>query len=650
MNKFKLATILVIFLAIGTISANAHDKNYEPILAKPALQNQPVCVGTTPVNYEKLYGKVSNKLQAVKFVVFDSLANSLSYHTRSTTPFIWNPDFDILATVKRGSKNPDEIGVDASNSKNNLFLRTSTDRGLTWAPAITGYNEYDYTYGGARYPSMTSFKYENEFTMAFTCSMVFEAASQWNGYITGISGETVGTANLFSQKCIVGGTSYDWGVSDAALAAGTNQKGEFYILGAGRLTPTAGGSLTDNGNIGLRKTIEFNDITYSIPPQWASNKYFPVDTIVSAPCEGLGFRYRKDGKLYYGVFGNFINNQTVEVGKLGFSTSDDYGATWTEFTVMPANLFKDYGGSLGINPDSSFVGYQSKDFTVLANGDVYFVVYFFENDASKLWPDSFHQILAVKYSAADGNWSISKIADITGLWINPIDDSGNTVGSGADNELEIARTIDESTLLVKYVDQLGVQWTDDTHYTFQTNDIFVSTHAVGSTSWSTPANITEDGYYNLNTMIPEIIPNDLKSLPIMETHTILQSGEELGTSGYPQAARSYLRHQWVLSGTFDGIVSVEDENQNVTGLKINRIFPNPSTGNSNIEFSTSGNGNVEINITDLLGNVVLVIYNGLVEEGAHSFNFNTSSLMNGAYYVSLKAGNKTVTELVSVVR
>jgi hypothetical protein len=647
MNKFSLATILAIFLVLGTLSSFAYDRNYEPLPKKLEWNNPKGAIQPAPYDHSQYFEKNSkNKLQAVDFVIFDSLANSLSYHSRNTTPFVWDPEFDILATVKRGSHNPDEANVNASNSKNNLFIRLSNDKGLTWEDEpVRVYNEYSDTYGGARYPSMTTFKYENTFTIAYTCSLVFEAASQWNGYITGIAGEATGTANLYSSKCVVNGNSYDWGVSDGSMAAKTKTNGEFFILVANGLVPTGGGTTDNNGNIGLRKTVEFNDLVYSIPSAWASSNFYPVTDVATVPKETIGMRYRKDGLLYFGAFGNFITTPESRMPKVAFSTSNNDGDTWSNFTIMPSNLYKDYGQTLGITYyDSCAITYMSKDFTVLANGDVYFACYFYELDDTKTTLERARQIVMIKYEESSKNWSISKVKDVTGFWISLRDETGAAVASD-DFEIEIAKTVDEQYLLVKYIDLIGVDYDAST---YRSNDIYVTTHKVGTSKWSDTLNITDDYLLNRDTHIPEIIPNNLQGLPILMLHSVLAAGEEPGTAGYLGAALEYLRHQWVFSGQFDAIVGVEDEQVNVTSLKINRISPNPTSADSKIEFSTVGAGNVDIIVTDLLGNNVMNVYNGFVEEGVHSFNFNTNALINGAYYVTLRSGNSSATEIIAV--
>jgi hypothetical protein len=648
MNKFSLAIFTTIFFVAGMASSFAYDRNYEPLPQKTGL-NLPKC-SIEPAPFDAKYFEQSskNKLQAVEYVLFDSLANSLSYHSRNTTPFVWDPAFKVLATVKRGSHNPDETGVNETNSKNNLFLRLSYDLGKTWEKdAVRVYNEYSDTYGGARYPSMSIFDYQGKMTMAYTCSLVFEAASQWNGYITGIAGDATGNANLYSAKCNINGKDYDWGVSDGAVHAKTQKNGEFYIMVANGLVPTGGGTTDDNGNIGLRKTIEFNDLQYKIPPTWASANFYPVSDPATTPKEAIGFRQRKDGVIYYGVFGNFRVTPDAQMGKVAFSTSSDDGETWSNFKIMPSNLYKDYAMSIGAtNRDSVVITYMSKDFTVLANGDVYFFNYLYEMDENKSQQEKIHQIVSIKYEAAGDKWSISKVADVTGFWISLRDESGQTVAS-EDFEIEVAKTEDEKVLLVKYLDLIGVDYEAST---YRSSDVYVVTHKVGSNGWSDTLNVTDDYTLNRDTHIPEIIPNDLKNLPVLMLHSVLSPGEEPGTNGYLTAALSYLRHQWVFVAHFNAITGVEDEQVSVTGLKINRISPNPVNSDSKVEFTTVGAGNVEITVTDLLGNIVATVYNGFVEEGVHSYSFNGDNLMNGAYYVTLRSGNSTVTEIIAIAK
>jgi hypothetical protein len=652
MSKVKQLSTTILALFVVITSAYSHSKNYEPIVAHPALTSMPVCIGANDFNYEKLYGKVSqNKLQSVDFIIFDSLANSLSYHTRQTTPFIWNPEFNVLATIKRGSYNPDEAGVNASNTKDNIFLRLSTDLGNTWDSTIyLLYNQYVDVYGGARYPSLSSFNYGNEIAFGYTSSLVFEAQGTWNGYLTGFfSASQGGAANIIDNKAVVNGTSYDWAVADAGILSGTDNKGNFYIIAADALTPTAGGSLTDNSNIGYRKTIELDPSKIVIPAAWSSSVFYPVDSVAYRDNELIGMRQKGDGTMYLAVAGDFIDNTALRGIKIGFSTSNDNGDTWSNFKIMPLNIIRDYASGLGLNPDSCTLGYYSKDFTVLNNGDVYFAVYFTESDASKDFAYNTHQILVIKYETATDSWSLTKIADVTGVWLNYFDDKGAQVASGVDFEIQISKTVDEKQLLVKWVDLVGVNWSDASHYTFSTSDIFVSAYTVSSSSWSAPANITQSNIYERDTFIPTILPNNLVNIPILMLHTILQAGEDSG-SAYYTAALSYLRKQHVAVGHFNGNINSVEDHSTSSSTAITKIFPNPSNDISTMEFNTSNDGQVRVVITDLLGNVVSEAYNGFLNAGQHSVNINTTNLLSGAYYINVKSGSSNITKLINVVK
>ncbi|OGU58384.1 MAG: hypothetical protein A2X64_03520 [Ignavibacteria bacterium GWF2_33_9] len=650
MNKFTLLTLAALFCLVGVAGAVTHSKNYEPIITKQGIGKQPVAVGVVPFDAQELYGKFAkNRTQAVDWIIFDSLANALSYHTANTTAYIWNPDFDVLATVKRGSHNPDDPNVSKDNSKNNLFIRISTDRGLTWDPnPVLVYDHFDEDFGGARYPSITSFSYDGELVMSYTTSMVFEDQGVWAGYITGIYGEALGgSANLYTPSCKVNGIDYTWAVADAAIVGGMSGNDLFILAADAVSSPTQ--DVTDNSNIGIRKTIELNEPYYMIPDAWKSNKFFDVTDAQYRSNEIIGIRVRTDGALYTGVGGNFIGEENATGVKLGFSISEDHGETWSEFKITPISLFADYASSLGLDPANALIGYQSKDFTVLENGDVYFVVYFSESSETKLFADLVHQILSVKYTATTDSWSITKITDNSGLFINLLDDNNALVASGVDFEIELAKTIDEKALVMKYVEMQGVEWVTDTTYQFQTNDIFVSTYKVGDATWSEPTNMTEDAIYNLNSHMPEVVPNNLQQIPIMQTHTILLDGEDTGNA-YASAARHYIRSQWVMTGLFDAILGIDDETDNVTGLTINNIYPNPVTNDSRIDFNTSGTGNVDIIVTDLLGNQVMNVFSGMISEGTHSYNFNAGNLLNGAYFVTLRSGDASVTKQFTVIK
>ena len=104
--------------------------------------------------------KKGNTLQSVNFVIIDSLANAFSYYSSATQPFVYCKDMNTLVTIKRGyvdlANVPNYTGI---NTKDNLFIRRSTDWGDTWqAPELIFDAKADppsaNKWGAARYPSI----------------------------------------------------------------------------------------------------------------------------------------------------------------------------------------------------------------------------------------------------------------------------------------------------------------------------------------------------------------------------------------------------------------------------------------------------------------------------------------------------------------
>ena len=95
-----------------------------------------------------------------------------------------------------------------------------------------------------------------------------------------------------------------------------------------------------------------------------------------------------------------------------------------------------------------------------------------------------------------------------------------------------------------------------------------------------------------------------------------------------------------LTGSTLGIATVSDV---LTGLS---IYPNPFTNQANINFSLSKDENVTISVTNLLGLNVMNINNGLLSAGNHNIMLNGNNLTSGMYFVTLKAGDYSLTQKV----
>lgn len=100
----------------------------------------------------------------------------------------------------------------------------------------------------------------------------------------------------------------------------------------------------------------------------------------------------------------------------------------------------------------------------------------------------------------------------------------------------------------------------------------------------------------------------------------------------------YRLKQIDFNGNFEysNIITVSIASENT--LKISNAFPNPFQGSLNISFTLPSNSDVTISLVDAKGQVVATEeMNG--RKGNNNFEFNTSELANGMYFINISANN-----------
>ena len=74
-------------------------------------------------------------------------------------------------------------------------------------------------------------------------------------------------------------------------------------------------------------------------------------------------------------------------------------------------------------------------------------------------------------------------------------------------------------------------------------------------------------------------------------------------------------------------------------------YPNPTTGPSEVVFSTAATGRTYIDVYDMNGRKVATLFDQVAQEGQdYSLNFNGLSLPNGFYVYVLTNNNETTIE------
>jgi hypothetical protein len=104
---------------------------------------------------------------------------------------------------------------------------------------------------------------------------------------------------------------------------------------------------------------------------------------------------------------------------------------------------------------------------------------------------------------------------------------------------------------------------------------------------------------------------------------------------YYQTSTPYVRFN------FDPSLAV-DENQ--SAISIGNVFPNPTSGETTINYSLANASNVNIDVVDITGKIVYSMNNGTEVEGSHKVSFNAASFSNGVYYVTISTDEATVTK------
>jgi len=642
MRKYFLIFALVSFVAANYILFANEQIDNTKISGKGFRLKE--IVPNSPSSLLKLNGE---KPQAVNFQIFDSLANAYSYFTESQQPFVYSPELGILVTIKRGfwdiDRYPDYKG---DNTKNNLFIRYSTDWGLTWTDPILVYKVPEgtqYSNWYARYPSVYAFDYEGD--MAFVYTAPCTNGSGWVGFVNGLYYQENYFSSFSKSFTWTDGNRYNWGGTDSRIVGGIDY-GEPYAMAVGTLMIEGGLPLSLTSHLGYRRTNDFDKWTEVIPPQWqASNFKVPQSTNDSVRTSLIaGFKFANDGNLYMAAYANFANSPLNRF-YFGVSKSTDLGKTWSDFDIAPADLFdsylQQYGLTLGV------ITLQLPQFVPLGNDNYSFLVNINEDTTQTLryYEEALHQLVEVYKQ--NGIWGVRKVADLSGYVLAYVAPTGtNQLGE----ESQLVRTADGNYLLAKWVDFVD-KVSNDTLYPRATNDIFISVRPIGSSSWSIPKNITESLDYDRITWVPDRIPNDLKNIPLLKLESIPIPGQSASEARLRQRMLDTVP-QYVMLGFFDADVTygVQNSESGANLISNVKVYPNPITNSGVVEFYTEAPIDLNVTVYDVFGRKVANLFNGKTFAGYQAIQLKTEGLSSGVYTVVIETDGARITKQINILK
>jgi len=94
--------------------------------------------------------------------------------------------------------------------------------------------------------------------------------------------------------------------------------------------------------------------------------------------------------------------------------------------------------------------------------------------------------------------------------------------------------------------------------------------------------------------------------------------------------------------------AIEDE-MIPSGINI-ATYPNPTVDWTTISWSQAERGHVRLEIFDLLGRSVTLLFDGERAAGSNESIWKTGNVPSGVYVVSLKSDDRLVTQLLTVAR
>jgi hypothetical protein len=86
------------------------------------------------------------------------------------------------------------------------------------------------------------------------------------------------------------------------------------------------------------------------------------------------------------------------------------------------------------------------------------------------------------------------------------------------------------------------------------------------------------------------------------------------------------------------------------GLQLSPNYPNPFSSTTNLSFTQETAAHAELYVTNITGQRVASIYNGIAEAGEHDFTFDGSKLANGMYYLNLESDLGIVRQAMTILR
>ena len=169
--------------------------------------------------------------------------------------------------------------------------------------------------------------------------------------------------------------------------------------------------------------------------------------------------------------------------------------------------------------------------------------------------------------------------------------------------------------------------------------LYTTSKMVGQTTWSDQIDLTDDIEHSYDECVTaSLAPKTVDGKLHMIYHLDPEPGTAIGSDG-DAPSDTYVNYL-----TFSTFVSTKP----VDIAKYVEVSPNPASEYANVVVSLTKNDNVEINVYDAMGKLVIANNIGSQLTGYHTYKVNTSNLTSGMYLFTIKIGDSQTSKKVIV--
>jgi hypothetical protein len=108
--------------------------------------------------------------------------------------------------------------------------------------------------------------------------------------------------------------------------------------------------------------------------------------------------------------------------------------------------------------------------------------------------------------------------------------------------------------------------------------------------------------------------------------------------------------QLMLNSMPDMSTPIDDNTYFIDNFNINQLYPNPFNPVLQINYDIPQAGVIQVEILDISGSHIETLHSGFLQSGSQKISWNAESMPSGMYLVSLKSGDKSLTEKVVLLK